>query len=104
MLKPLYLPHSVKGPADVGNGDGAANDQGDVQGVNDFGAFPADFAAADEMVGDAIIAPENGGGDQAEKLLGAGVERAGLVGLVVEGKEALDAEVAAVEDFFVDLG
>jgi hypothetical protein len=42
------------------DGNGAPNDQGDVEGIDDFGAFPADFAAADKMVGDAIIASQNG--------------------------------------------
>jgi len=42
--------------------------------------------------------------DQAEKFLGAGVERAGFVGLMVQGEEALDAEVPAIEDFLIELG
>ena len=65
----MYLSHSGKGPADVGDGDGASNDQGDVQGVNDFSAFPADFAAADEMVGDAVVAAQNRGRDETEEFL-----------------------------------
>ncbi len=56
------------------------------------------------MVGDAIIAAQHGGGDQAEEFFGFGAERAGLVGLMVEGEEALYAEVAATEDFFVEVG
>jgi hypothetical protein len=56
------------------------------------------------MVGDAIVAAQNGAGDQAEELLGLGAERAGLVGLMVEGKKALDAEMAAAEDFFIEVG
>jgi len=44
----------------MGDGDGAPDDQGHVEGVDHFVAFPADFAAADKMVGDAIIAPQNG--------------------------------------------
>jgi len=36
-------------------------------------------------------------------FLGLGAERAGLVGLMVEGEEALDAEVAAGKDFFVEV-
>src|SRR4029077_2426157 len=103
-LKPLYLSHSGKGTADVRDGDGASDDQGDVEGIDDLVAFPADVAAADEMVGDAVVAAENGRGREAEKFLGAGVERAGFVGLVVQGEEAFDAEVAAVEDFLVELG
>jgi hypothetical protein len=103
-LKPLYLPHSGEGPADVGDGNGASDDQGHVQGVNDFVAFPASFPAAHEVVGDAIVAAENHGSDKAKKFLSAGVERAWIVGLVVEGKEALDAEMPAAKDFLVQVG
>ena len=96
--------HAGEGAADVRNGDGAADDEGDVEGVDDFFALPAFLAAADEMVSDAIVAAENGAGDEAEEFLGLGAERAGLVGLMVEGEEALDAEVAAAEDFLVEVG
>jgi hypothetical protein len=103
-LEPLYLPHSGKRAADVGDGDGASDDQGDIEGVDDFVAFPADFTAADEMVGDAIVATENGGSHQAEEFFDARVEEASFVGLVIQGEEALDAEVAAIEYFVVQLG
>jgi len=56
------------------------------------------------MVGDAIVAAENGGGDEAEKLFRFGVECTGFVGLMVQSEEAFDAEVAAIEDFFVEVG
>ena len=49
------------------------------------------------MVGDAVVAAEDGGSYQAEEFLGLGAERAGLVGLMIEGEEALDAEMAAGE-------
>jgi len=103
-LKPLYLSHSGEGAPDVGDGDGAADDQGDVEGVDDFAAFPPDFAAADEMIGDAVVAAENRGSDEAQEFLGAGIERAGIVRLVVEREEALHAEVPAIKDFLVELG
>jgi hypothetical protein len=96
--------HAGKGAADMGNGNGAADDKGDVQSVDDFFALPAFLAAADEVVSDAIVAAENGGGDEAEKFFRFGVECAGLVSLMIEGEEAFDAEVAAVEDFFVKVG
>jgi hypothetical protein len=100
----MYLPHSGKGAANVGDGDGASDDQGDVEGVDDFAAFPADFAAANKMIGDAIVAAEDHGGHEAEEFLGASVEGARFVGLVIQGEEALDAEVPAIEDFLVELG
>jgi hypothetical protein len=100
----LYLPHSGKGTANVGDGDGTAYDQGNVQGVDYLSAAPANFTTANQVIGNAIIAAEDGGGDQAEELLGSGVERTGFVGLVIQSEEALDAEVAAIEDFVVEFG
>src|SRR5207249_1573771 len=38
------------------NGDGAADDQGYVEGVNDLVALPAFLAAAHQVVGDAVVA------------------------------------------------
>src|SRR5713226_2177653 len=96
--------HAGEGAADVRDGDGAADDERDVKSVDDFVAVPAFFAAADKMVGDAIVAAKHGGGDKAEEFLGFGTERAGLVGLVVEGEEALDAEMGAGENFLVEVG
>ena len=48
--------HSGERTADVRNGDRTADDEGYVQCVNHFVAAPAFFAAADEMVSDAVIA------------------------------------------------
>src|SRR5712692_2312214 len=96
--------HAGEGAADVRDGDGAADDERDVKSVDDFVAVPAFFAAADKMVGDAIVAAEHSGSDEAEEFLGLGAERARLVGLVVEGEEAFDAEMAAGEDFLVEVG
>jgi hypothetical protein len=100
----LYLPHSGKGAANVGDGDGTAYDQGDIQSVDYLSAAPANFAAANQVIGNAVIAAQDGGSDQAEELLGSGVERTGFVGLVIQSEEALDAEVAAIEDFVVEFG
>src|SRR5216683_6735008 len=95
--------HAGEGAADMRNGDGAADDQGDVERVNDFLALPAFFAAADQMIRDAVIATEDGGGDEAEQFLVPGAERTGFVSLMVESEEALDAEMAAAEDFLIQL-
>ena len=65
----MYLPHSGKGAANVGDGDGTAYDQGNVQCVDYFSAAPADFAAANQVVGKAITAAPDRGGEQAEELL-----------------------------------
>src|SRR6266581_2227217 len=56
------------------------------------------------MIGNAIVAAEDRGGDQSKQFFCLGAERARLVGLMVESKEALDAEVAASEDFLVQIG
>src|SRR6266446_3923894 len=104
VFKAVDFAHAGEGAAHVRDGDGAADDEGHVEGVDDLVALPAFFAAAHEMVGDAIVAAQDGGGDQAEKLIGFGAESAGLVGLMVEREKALDAEVAAAEDFLVEVG
>src|SRR4029077_14282838 len=88
--KAVDFAHAREGPADMRNGDGAADDEGDIEGVDDLVAFPAFFAAAHQMVGDALVAAQHGAGHQAEKLLGLGAEWAGFVGLMVEREEALD--------------
>jgi len=41
------------------NGDRAANDQRDVESVDHFLALPAFFAAADQVVSDAVIAAQH---------------------------------------------
>ena len=62
-LKAVDFAHAGESTADVGNGDGATDDEGDVEGVNDFFSGPAFFRAANEMVSDAVVAAENGGRD-----------------------------------------
>src|SRR5260370_17038716 len=104
IFKIVDFAHAGEGAAHVWDSDGAADDEGDVKSVDDLFALPPFFAAAHEMLGDAIVAAANGGSDQAEKFLGLGAEGAGLVGLMVEGEKTLDAEVAAAEDFFVEVG
>src|SRR5712692_1120869 len=96
--------HAGEGAAEVRDSDGTADNERDVEGVDDFVAVPTFFAAAEEMISDAIVAAKHGGGDKAEEFLGFGTERAGLVGLVVEGEEALDAEMGAGENFLVEVG
>jgi hypothetical protein len=88
----------------VRNGDGTAHDQGNVQGVDYLSAAPADFAAADQVIGNAVIAAQDGGSDQAEEFLCFGVQGAGFVSLMVQSEETLDAEVAATKDFVVEFG
>jgi hypothetical protein len=103
-LQAMDFAHAGEGSADVGNGNGAADDKGDVEGVNHFVAGPAFFGAAHEVVGDAVVATEDSGGDQSQEFLGLGAERARFVSLMVESEEAFDAEVAAAEDLLVEVG
>src|SRR5258708_18556094 len=103
-LQTADFAHACKGTKNVRNGDRAANDQRHVERVDYFLALPAFFAAADQVVSDAVIAAQHRGGDQPEQFLCFGAERARFVGLVVESEETLDAEVASAEDFFVEFG
>jgi hypothetical protein len=86
------------------DGNGAADDQSDVESVDDLFAVPAFFAAADDVIGDAVVAAENGGGDETEEFFRFRAEGAWLIGLVIESEETFHAEMAAIEDFFVQVG
>src|SRR5713101_1136811 len=96
--------HARKSAPYVRNGDGAADDERDVEGVNNLVALPTFFVAAHQMISDAVVAAEHGGRDEAQQFLGLGTEGAGFVGLMIESKEALHAEVAAAENFLVQVG
>src|SRR5260370_5103958 len=102
-LQAADFAHARESAPHVRNGDGAANDQRDVERIDHFFTFPAFLAAADQVVSDAVIAAQHGGGDQPEQFFLLGAERAGFVSLVVESAEALAAEVAAAEDFFIEV-
>src|SRR2546430_6709409 len=103
-LQAADFAHAGKGTPHVRDGDRAANDQRHVERIDHFFALPAFFAAADQVIGDAVVAAQHRGGDQPEQFLALGTERAGFVGLVVESEEALDAEVTAAEEFLVQVG
>jgi hypothetical protein len=100
-LQTIDLPHAAKGAADMRDGNGTSNDERDVEGVNDLFAGPAFFGCTNEVVGNAIVAAENGRGDQTQQFLSFAAKSTGFVGLVVEREVALDAQMAAAEDFFV---
>src|ERR1700758_3585861 len=85
------------------DGNGAAYDESDIQGVDNFVALPAFLAAAHKMVGDTVITAEHRGSNQAEQFLGFGAELAGFIGLVVQGEEALHAQVAAAQNLLVQV-
>jgi hypothetical protein len=83
------------------NGDGAADNESDVECVDNFLALSAFLGAANQMIGDAVVASEDGGGNKAKNLLGFCAERAGLVSLMVQREKPFDAEVAATEYFLI---
>jgi hypothetical protein len=91
----------LKGVAQVGNDDTAAYDQGNVQCLVQFLIAQAGFHALDEVIVDAVIAAQDGGCDQPQKLFGLGWQGAILVGFGVEVEEALDAKMASVQDALV---
>ena len=76
----------------------SADDEAHVEGLEELGVGDAFFLAADDVVGDAVVAAQHHGGHEAQELLGLYVERAGLVAARVEGEEALDLQVAGLED------
>jgi hypothetical protein len=100
----IYLAHAGEGAADVRDGDGPADDERDVQRVNHFGTVPSFFSAANEMIGDAVIATKNRGRDEAEEFFRLCAECAGFVSLMIESEKALDAEVTAIQDFLIQIG
>lgn len=82
----------------VGDDDGAADDEGDVERFPEFVVGDAGVDALVDVVGDAVVAAEDGAGDQAEEFLGFDVEGAGFVGLTIEAEEALGDHGAARGD------
>lgn len=109
------LVEEVDGSAEVGDDDGAADDEGDVEGLPDLSIGAAGLDALVDVVGDAVVAAENHGGAQAEEFLGLLVQagrrvRAGVaVGLVIEGEEPPGDEGSAAlllraEDLVVEAG
>ena len=60
--------HTRKGATRVGNGNGTTDDGRNVECVNDLLALPTLFGAADQVIGDAIVAANNSASDQAEQF------------------------------------
>src|SRR5712664_900062 len=65
-LQAADFAHAGKSAPHVRNGDGTADDQGNVERVDHFFALPAFFAAANQVIGDAVIASQHRRGDQPE--------------------------------------
>jgi hypothetical protein len=100
----INLSHPRKSAPDVRDGDGTADDEGHVESINDFIPLPAFFGAANEVIRDAVVAAKDRGSDESEKFLCFGADGAGFVGLMIESEESFHAEMAAAEDFLVEVG
>src|SRR5688572_6531470 len=83
------------------NDDRPADDEADGQSLCDLGVGEPLLGAADEVVGDAVVAAEYEGGDEAEQLLRRCRQGTVLVDAGVEGEEAADVEVVRLEDAVV---
>ena len=68
--------HARKGATHVRNGNGTTDDERNIACVNDLLALPTLFAA-DQVIGDAIVAAKNSASHQAEQFLCFGAKRAG---------------------------
>jgi hypothetical protein len=55
-LKAVDFAHACEGASHMRDSDGTADNQRDVERVNDFVALPALFATADQVIRNAIIA------------------------------------------------
>lgn len=90
------------------NDDGTTDDEGDMHGILDLLLGEPEAYALLDVVADAIVAAEDGGGDEAEEFLGWGVEPAFGFGVFVcggvESEESLDAEVVGVKEPLLSLG
>ena len=86
------------------NGYRASDHECDIEGVKKLRAGYARTGALFDVVGNAVVTPENDRSDQAEEFLRSFVERAVFVGLRVQSEEALDSQVIAAQQLFVHLG
>ena len=70
----------------MGNDDGAADGEGDAEHLKEFLFGDAGVPALDDVIGNAVVAPEDHGSDETEHFLGADVERSRFV------REGIDTE------------
>src|SRR5690606_34568249 len=78
--------------------DRAADDQPDRERLEQLLVAQPLLDATHQVVGDAVVAAQDHGRNEAEQLLRAGVEGACLVGAAVEREEAADLEVPGLEN------
>src|SRR5215467_3917469 len=85
------------------NCDRSPHHQCDVESVQKFVAVYADAHTLLDVISDAVVATQHGGGYETEQLLGSFVECSVFISLRVEGEEALDPQVTAAQEFFIHL-
>src|SRR5689334_4840831 len=97
------LIHALNRATQVGNRDRSADHQRDVESVEKLCAIHTNRSALFNVISDAVVATQHGRRDQAHQLFRLLVERAVFVSLRVEREETFDAEMPAVEQFFIHL-
>lgn len=92
----------------VGHDDGATDDECDIECFGDLHLGELEADALLDVVADAVVASENGGGNESEEFLGGCIEATGLSGVLVGGgidaEEAFDAEVVGVDEALLSGG
>ncbi len=83
--------------ADVGDGDAAADDEGHIEGIQQFLLRPSRLDGLIAVVRDAVVASQHRACHESEKLLGLPVEGSVTVRGGVEGEKALQVAVVFLE-------
>jgi len=81
----------------------SAHHQRDIEGVHELLPRNAISGALFDVIGDAVIATQDDRADQSHQLFSSLIEGAVFIGLGIKSEKSLDAEVAAVQKFFVHL-
>lgn len=84
--------------------DGTADHVGYCENFVDLVGADAEFVAFAKVILDAIVAAKYHGCHKPQHFLGAHIEGAFLVGLVIEAPESLDHFVVVCEDALVHAG
>src|SRR2546423_12219196 len=81
----------------------SADYQRNVESINELFARNPCFRALFEVISDAIIAAQNDRAGQAHQLLRSFIQRAVFIGLGIERKEPLDAQMTTAQQLLVHL-
>src|SRR5579859_1150345 len=80
----LYFHQTIDGAPQMRNDDRASHDKSDIHGLHDLFTTNAFLVAARDMICDAIVTTKHERGDQAEHLLGPGIECPRLIGPMIQ--------------------